>query len=172
MSVGLNFLNEAGDKASQGDCRRQRPCLNLTREWEKEAGRVNWSWSGFSKAPKISVTSRLPLSTLSSTWQLNFYFCLMAWLLFCWFSLWRFQKPQCLKLWHVLEMMVTGMDLRLSRSLRLGEHAFGKDVCFFQHCCKHLRRIWGCFVVRHSLGGLQNRQASDLHGNGKRMARV
>lgn len=129
ISVGLNFLNEAGDKGSQFDCRRQWPCLNLTKEWEKEAGRVNWSWSCFPKASEISVTLCLPLSTLLSTWQLNVRFCQMASFLFCWFSLWHFQKPQCLRLWHVLEMTVTGMDC--PEAAVQGEHDSGRRTFVF-----------------------------------------
>lgn len=75
-----NLPSGAGDKARQQDCRRHGPCLNLSRE-RKKAVRVNWSWSCFSKAPKISITLCLSLSSLLSTWQLNFYCCQMAWFL-------------------------------------------------------------------------------------------
>ena len=48
-----------------------------------------------------------------------------------------------------------GVDLRLSRTW--GLCFWKKDLCFPQHCYKHLRRIWEYFVVWHSLGGFQNR---------------
>lgn len=50
-----------------------------------------------------------------------------------------------------------GMDLGLSRTWRLC--FWKKDLCFPQHCYKHLGRIWEYFVVWHSLGGFQNRGA-------------
>ena len=49
------------------------------------------------------------------------------------------------------------MDLGLSRTW--GLCFWKKDLCFPQHCYKHLGRIWEYFVVWHSLGGFQNRGA-------------
>lgn len=133
--------------------------MNLTRQKKKkkEAGRVNWPLSYFAKDPEPPVILYLPLSALPSIWQLN-YFYQMASFLFCWCSLWHFQKAQYLRLWYVLEMIVTGMHLTLFRSLSPGGACFWrKDLCFSQHCCEHLGRIWWYFVVRHRLGGFQNR---------------
>ena len=141
MSIGLNLPSEAGDKARQYDCRRQGPCLNLSREREKEAVTVNWSWSYFLKAPKISVTLCLSLSSLLSTWQLNFC---------CQMSLFLVALPETT---GPEALTCLGNDSYRNGPQTVQKHQPGEDL--------------GYFVVRCSLGSFQNRQAADPHENGK-----